>query len=156
MAADDGLSQAMMARKSTPKKTTASKAAFLVAFEETGRVDLACKRIGMGRRTHYNWLERDPVYRKQFDKSRKIAVQLLEDEAMRRAVEGVQRAVTVAGVREIVREYSDTLLIFLLKGAMPEKYRERWTGEITGKDGRPLLDLAAVRAFVERDKGADE
>jgi hypothetical protein len=30
-------------------------------------------------------------------------------------------AVTVAGQREIVKEYSDTLLIFLLKGARPER-----------------------------------
>ena len=52
------------------------------------------------------------------------AVDALEDEAVRRAYEGVERAVTVAGQREIIREYSDTLLIFLLKGARPERYRD--------------------------------
>jgi len=55
-----------------------------------------------------------------------------------------------------VRKYSDTLLIFLMKGAMPDKYRERWTGELTGKDGKPLLDLASVRAFMREDGAADE
>ena len=52
------------------------------------------------------------------------AVQVLEDEAVRRAYEGVEKPVTVAGQREFVREYSDTLLIFLLKGARPQKYRD--------------------------------
>jgi hypothetical protein len=34
------------------------------------------------------------------------------------------RSPQVAGEREIVKEYSDTLLIFLLKGARPERYRD--------------------------------
>ena len=42
---------------------------------------------------------------------------------------------------DYVREFSDTLLIFLLKGAMPEKYRERH--EIT-------IDHVALRSEAER------
>ena len=50
----------------------------------------------------------------------------LEDEAVRRGVEGVERGIYHNGKRIATEcEYSDTLLIFLLKGAMPEKYRER-------------------------------
>lgn len=56
----------------------------------------------------------------------------MEQEAFRRAVEGTEKPVFGSmgfrmGSGEIgrVREYSDTLLIFLLKGARPEKYRER-------------------------------
>jgi hypothetical protein len=37
-----------------------------------------------------------------------------------------------------VQKYSDTLLIFLMKGVRPEKYRERFGHEITGKDGGPI------------------
>lgn len=43
---------------------------------------------------------------------------------VRRAYHGVEKPVTVAGKREIIREYSDTLLIFLLKGARSNKYRD--------------------------------
>ena len=135
-----------------PKKPQATRAAFLQHYEETGRVNLACQQAGIGKRTHYNWLERDRSYSKQFEKSRKIAIQLLEDEAMRRAVEGIEKAVTIAGERETVREYSDTLLIFLLKGAFPEKYRERYTAEVQGTVTHAIEEGLAARIIASRRK----
>lgn len=47
----------------------------------------------------------------------------LEDEARRRAVEGVARPITVAGEREVVRDYSDALLVRMLKRFIPD-YRD--------------------------------
>ena len=59
---------------------------------------------------------------------------MLEAEAHRRAVEGVEEPVGwykgVAG--GTVRRYSDALLIFTLKGLLPDRYRER-------KDVRSVL-----------------
>src|SRR6516225_11877367 len=130
--------RSVMARAGTPKKAPSTKAAFLLRFEETGRIDLACKQTGIGRRTHHNWLEGDPDYRKQFEQSRKRIVQLLEDEAYRRAVEGVEKPIKVGDEIKTIREYSDTLLIFLLKGAAPEKYRERYEHAISGPNGDPI------------------
>ena len=50
----------------------------------------------------------------------------LELEARRRAVEGTERPVFYQGGEVgYVREYSDTLLIFLLKAHRPNKFRER-------------------------------
>lgn len=57
-----------------------------------------------------------------------------------------------------VRKYSDTLAIFLLKGANPEKFRERTSAEISGPGGKPIeLDdktagdkLAAILAGIEK------
>ena len=40
-----------------------------------------------------------------------------KNEAIRRACHGVQKPITAARKREIIHEYSDTMLIFLLKGA---------------------------------------
>src|SRR5215468_7479743 len=58
--------------------------------------------------------------------------EILEDEAIRRAVEGVPKGVHYQG-QECGTEtvYSDGILMFLLRGANPEKYRER-TG-VSGK-----------------------
>jgi hypothetical protein len=61
--------------------------------------------------------------------------------AIRRAYEGVERPVTVAGKRELVREYSDTLLIFLLKGLRPAKYRERY--DVVVEAGDSLVQAIA-------------
>ena len=76
------------------------------------------------------------------------ACDALEAEARRRAVEGVRKPIYCQGeICGTVREYSDTLLFFLLKGAMPEKYRDDYRAEHTGS--ADLLEwLAAGRARV--------
>ncbi len=55
------------------------------------------------------------------------AADVLEAEAHRRAVEGVEEAVGwyKGEAGGTVRKYSDVLLIFLLKSLQPERYRER-------------------------------
>lgn len=131
----------MTAQKRTPKKAptpAARKRSFIAAFSETGNVSLAAKAAGIGRRTHYDWMTDDPKYAASFRDARETAGDLLEAEARRRAAEGVEEPVYQGGKRVgTIRRYSDTLLIFLLKGARPEVYRERYevqhAGEITQK-----------------------
>ncbi len=90
--------------------------AFLAAFRETGNVRLTCKAAGVGRSSHYRWLEKDPEYREAFDVAKEDAADVLEGEAHRRAVDGWEEPVGwykgVAG--GTVRRYSDNLLMFLL------------------------------------------
>ena len=116
-------------------------------------MDLAAKAAKIDRASHYYWLREDADYAKRFEQAKEQIAQQLEDEAIRRAYEGVEKPITVAGEREVIREYSDTLLIFLLKGARPEKYRERASFEHTGKDGKPLIDVASVRAYLQSVRG---
>ena len=105
---------------------TPKKRAFLAAYAATCSITKAAEVAKVGRQCHYDWLASDQQYRAAFEQAKEQAAQTLEDEAIRRAYEGVERPVTIAGERELVREYSDTLLIFLLKGVRPEKYRERF------------------------------
>ena len=103
------------------------KKAFLAAFRETGNVRLACEAAEVGRSSHYRWLDQDREYREAFDLAKEDAADILEAEAKRRAVVGVEEP---AGWYKgepggVVRKYFDTLLIFLLKGLRPEVYRER-------------------------------
>ncbi|MCH7474353.1 MAG: hypothetical protein IIA27_06745 [Gemmatimonadetes bacterium] len=88
---------------------------------------LACEVAGVGRSSHYRWLEKDPEYREAFELAKEDAADILEAEAYRRAVEGVEKPVGWYKGKPggTVREYSDILLIFLLKALRPEKYRER-------------------------------
>ena len=101
--------------------------AFFVAFLETGNVRRACEVAKVGRSSHYRWLDQHKAYREAFNLAKECAADLLEAEAYRRAVHGVEEPVGwykgVAG--GVVRRYSDVLLIFLLKGLRPEKYRDR-------------------------------
>ncbi len=101
--------------------------AFLAAFRETGNVRLACKAANVGRSSHYRWFEKDPEYRTAFDQAKEDATDVLEAEAFRRAVEGVEEPTGwyMGEPGGTVRKYSDVLLIFLLKSLRPDRYRER-------------------------------
>jgi hypothetical protein len=101
------------------------KRAFLVAYACSGRIRRASADSGVDWRNHYNWIRDDPTYIAAFEYAKELAADFLEDEAIRRAVEGVQRGVYHRGDKvgeETI--YSDILLMFMLKGFRPEKYRD--------------------------------
>ena len=110
---------------------------FLDAFAACGNITRACLDTGISRRTVYNWKLTDmdgkpidPEFMQAYDDAVAQAVELLEDEARRRAVEGDPTPMTIAQEREVVMRKSDTLLIFLLKAHAPEKYRERYEHKV--------------------------
>jgi hypothetical protein len=109
------------------KKTKKQKQIdFLKELEATGNITISCKKAKLPRRTVYDWLEKDEAFKSLYDKSVIIGIELLEDEAQRRAYHGTVKPVYQGGkLVGKVQEYSDTLLIFLLKGKKPEVYKER-------------------------------
>jgi hypothetical protein len=122
--------------KRTPKK---KKTDFLRALEETASVRRACSKAKVPRRTVYDWREKDEEFEADFQKSRIIAADNLEDEAHRRGYEGYLKPVYQGGKKVgTIREYSDTLLILLMKGNLPEKYKDRFAGEMSGPGGGPI------------------
>jgi hypothetical protein len=105
------------------------KKTFLAAFAETGNISAASRLSGVDRKNHYDWMKDDPDYPTMFIDADKQAAEALETEARRRAVQGTNKPVFYKGEEcGTVKEYSDTLLIFLMKGAMPDKYSERFQG----------------------------
>lgn len=115
------------------------QAAFLAALARTGRISRAASAVPMARDLHYRWVRDDPQYKALFEEVMARAADAWEDEAARRAVEGTVKPVYWRGQRcGGIREYSDGLLQFLLKGARPEKYRERVTTEHVTPVGRPI------------------
>ena len=123
------------------------KQAFLEAYLDCCMMQEAAKRAGISRNRHYDWIRDDEHYKVAFEEVRERIGDSLEDEAIRRAVYGVSRAVTVAGKREEIIEYSDTMLSKLLSAAKPEKYRER-SGFSLGVESGGTLRAAVVVEFV--------
>ncbi len=122
------------------------KRAFLAAYSELGSQSRAALIAGVDRTTVWMWRQRDAEFVEAMKVAHVLACESLEDEARRRAVDGVEKPVFQQG-RHVgnITEYSDTLLIFLAKGAMPEKYRETWRGEISGPSSGPVqFDLSGL------------
>ncbi|MBV9849830.1 MAG: hypothetical protein JO250_09180 [Armatimonadetes bacterium] len=108
--------------------------AFLAAFAKTGNVTVAARVARVKRQNHYNWLESVDGYREAFEAAREMAGDLLEEAARKRAVDGYlvpiyQRGKHVGNERH----YSDSLLTVLLKGAKPDKYKERVENQHKGR-----------------------
>lgn len=137
--------------KVTPEK----KIAFCAALAASGgSVTRACEAIDVARLTAYRWREADAEFAKAWDDAKRAGLDALEDEALRRAYEGYDKPIVHQGViTDTVREYSDTLAIFLLKGGKPEKYRDNARVELTGKDGGPVKTQVVIATGVP---GADD
>jgi hypothetical protein len=117
------------------------KKAFLTAYEQCGYLTEAAAVLGIPRMAHYRWLESDPDYAQQFRQLKEdVHARMLDDlerELYRRAVEGMDESVfgnlgcdakgrsLGSGMVGRIRRYSDTLLIFKLKGERPDKYRDK-------------------------------
>lgn len=82
-----------------PKETEIKKAAMLKAMEDAlGVVTIACKTVGINRRTHYVWLEEDPDYKKAIEDIGDVALDFAESK-----------------LHQSIRNGSDTAIIFYLK-----------------------------------------
>ena len=125
----------MRAAPERRRATLTLQARFLAAYA-TGfpTAKSAAKKAKIARSSHIRWLVNDPKYAERFDLLRQERVEEFEAEAARRAVTGVERLVTVAGEAVKMKEYSDALLIFILKAERPEKYRDRREVKHSGGD----------------------
>ena len=88
----------------------------MAAYATVGRVDKACKIAGMSRETHYQKLRNEEAYRAAFAEADHRFRDVIEAELVRRAIECE----------------SDTLLMFIARGAMPDKYRDRASVDVSG------------------------
>lgn len=110
------------------------KGAFLASFEVLGNISAACRASGIHRSTYHDWMEQDEAFALAVNVASQVATEFLEAEAHRRAVVGVRSETPIYYKgdeleRVVKTEYSDTLLIFLLKARAPGKYRERAQGQ---------------------------
>lgn len=128
------------------ERTAKKRAIFLSSLIETGgNVSRACLVAGIARQRLYEWRTADPLFAAAWDEAVEAGTDELEEEARRRAFSGVEEPVFYQGdICGTVQKYSDTLLIFLLKGRKPDKYRERVTIDVKQLDSDIERELAAI------------
>lgn len=133
---------------------------FFYTLTETGNVSQACRIAGISRQTAYDYRETDHIFAWKWEDCLEEACDGLELEARRRAVEGVERKKfsegrpvmdPATGRQYVEREYSDTLLIVLLKAHRPEKFREsKFPPVEVLLAGLPPEDADVVRAALNK------
>lgn len=132
-----------------PEIEDARKRALLIGLRETGTVSGGCACAGASRQSFYTWRENDPAFAAAVVEVEEAAADRLEQEAYRRAVEGVTEPTGWYKGQPggMIQRYSDTLAIFLLKGLRPEKYADRMEvrGALANLDLKLLPD-----ALIER------
>lgn len=148
------------------------EAPFLAALAITGVVTYACRAAPVPPRTAYYRREHDEDFASLWREALEESTDDLVVEARRRALQGVRKfrfhqgdlirvPLTDAQGAEILdekgqpvmvpyveHEYSDTLIIFLLKAHRPAVYRETFRHEHAG-DARPV-------AFIEVNRDAPD
>jgi hypothetical protein len=120
---------------------------FLVAYSQCGNISQAARVANVSRPQTYVWLQ-DPCYAEAFREAGREAVDRLEEEARRRAMEG-----------------SDMLMSLLLKGHLPEKYRDNHRVEMHGRmessvqhagkvevQHSPLITLSRILQHLEPEQ----
>lgn len=120
-----------------------------------GNIARACRAASVARSTVYDHKKKDEEFSRKWNEAVEQGVDELEQEARRRAFKGTLKPVFYKGAKVgTVREYSDTLMIFLLKGNRPEKYKERHEIEHGGEVGiKHSLDAQTIKDINEAYDG---
>ena len=152
---------------------TPTQRRFLSTFSVVGRIDRATEISQVGKWSHQGWMKR-PNYREAYQRARRMAGDAIESEAIRRAVEGVRRMrfyqgrpIMVPQLDEVGRpvrdeetdevvmtpyfefEYSDTLLITLLKGLFPRRYGARSEVKMSVRSGQRVAGKTPQQCIEE-------
>lgn len=127
--------------------TRKKRQAFLRELARTGIVSKSADAVGISRQITYDWREKDAEFAAAMDDAMERAADQLEGEARRRAIEGVDEPVFYEGEQvATVKKYSDTLLIFLLKGRRKAVFAERIDHDHKGNVTLTFADLARAAA----------
>jgi hypothetical protein len=135
------------------------KEVFLESLAKTGQVLVSAHAAGYADTSHLQRIRKtDEKFAERWEEALQAAADILEDEAQRRAVDGVFEDVYFKGavVGQQIK-YSDQLLMFLLRGARPQKYRENIKVDATlkGKVGVAVLPLTAPNVDSWEDSALD-
>lgn len=137
--------------------TDRRKKIFIRTLAQTGIVGRAATAAGWPRGQAYTLRGEDAEFAKLWDQAAEFATDALEEAARSRAVDGVSKPVYQQ--KELVgyvTEYSDTLLVQLLKAKRPNEFRENMSIQADVKGGVLVVPGVASADTWERAAGANQ
>lgn len=118
---------------------------FISAIMTGASVTRATRKAGVHITLPYKRRIEDEAFRNAWKQAADIGTELMEQEAARRAYHGTLKPVFHKGQKcGFVREYSDTLMIFMLKARKPEVYREGIEDSGSGRGMVLNINVVAV------------
>lgn len=144
---DPKVQEAKRLKKAKKKVTERRRKIFLKTLAKTGRVGYSARAAGYSCSTYLARIRRsDPDFSAQWDEALDTAMDILEDAAHERAVDGVEEPVFHQGA--IVGhklKYSDGLLTTLLKANNPDKYRDNTKLDVNVSGGFGIAVLPSTQ-----------
>lgn len=120
--------RAVAGKAGATKTMAARRADFLKRLRGSLNVTESARRAGIGNSTVYRHRQTNARFRAEWDAALAAAVDDVESNALRRAIEGVEKPVFYRGQQVgSIRVHSDALAMFMLKAKRPEIYA-RLTG----------------------------
>lgn len=112
---------------------------FFATLRSTGRVTESAVAAGIDYSHAYKRRKADPEFAERWSQALDAYADVLEAEAHRRAVEGIEKGIWHQGLQVgKERQFSDSLLALMLKAKRRREYGDTSKVELTGADGGPV------------------
>ncbi len=127
---------------------------FLQCIAATGSLAYSLREVGVSRNSLNKALNEDTEFSCLYEEALFYASDMLELEARRRAVDGVEKGVYYQGeLVDYEKQYSDRLLDVLLKANKANKFANRTDLRIQNNDIRYFSEMVAL--ITAKDSGED-
>ena len=133
---------------------------YLDSYAQTGLVGVACRSANVSAKTVQHWRQKWPDFDQACEEAAEEAVDIVEQAARSRAVDGVRRLKFDAKGQPLIdpqtgkpyeeRQYSDDLAKFLLRGRRPDVYGDKSKVEVSGGLTQVVITADDLLSLQER------
>ncbi len=124
------------------EEMTEKQQLFLIMLAQIPNVTRVCNMVECNRASIYKTRKRNEQFKKLMDEALEEGYDLLEEEARRRAVDGVEEPVFYRGtVVGHVQKFSDNLLVQLLRAYRAKKFAPKQVVDVKAEGEKVIMNF---------------